>query len=71
MTGSLSYVKVVWVTFLKEKKKMEFGRVIFFVEMLDGTGNCMATLDSAATFYSASFSKPNPVWFGKLHPKNA
>ena len=25
---------------------------------------------SAATFYSASFSKPNPVWFGKVTPKN-
>ena len=25
---------------------------------------------SAATFYSVSFSKPNPVWFGKVTPKN-
>ena len=24
----------------------------------------------AATFYSVSFSKPNPVWFGKVTPKN-
>ena len=23
-----------------------------------------------ATFYSVSFSKPNPVWFGKVMPKN-
>ena len=25
---------------------------------------------TAATFYSVSFSKPNPVWFGKATPKN-
>ena len=25
---------------------------------------------SAATFYSVSFSKPNPVWFGKVTLKN-
>ena len=25
---------------------------------------------SAATFHSVSFSKPNPVWFGKVTPKN-
>ena len=24
---------------------------------------------TAATFYSVSFSKPNPVWFGKVTPK--
>ena len=24
---------------------------------------------NAATFYSASFSKPNPIWFGKVTPK--
>ena len=24
----------------------------------------------AATFHSVSFSKPNPVWFGKVTPKN-
>ena len=24
---------------------------------------------SAATFYSVSFSKPNPVWFGKVKPQ--
>ena len=23
-----------------------------------------------ATFHSVSFSKPNPVWFGKVTPKN-
>ena len=28
-----------------------------------------ANVSSAATFYSASFSKPNPVWFGKVAPK--
>ena len=25
---------------------------------------------NAATFHSVSFSKPNPVWFGKVTPKN-
>ena len=25
---------------------------------------------TAATFHSVSFSKPNPVWFGKVTPKN-
>ena len=25
---------------------------------------------NTAIFYSASFSKPNPVWFGKVTPKN-
>ena len=25
---------------------------------------------SAATFHSVSFSKPNPVWFGNVTPKN-
>ena len=31
---------------------------------------CRNMLGSAATFYSVSFSKPNPVWFGKVTPKN-
>ena len=33
---------------------------------------CLATAAqcTAATFHSVSFSKPNPVWFGKVTPKN-
>merc|ERR1712155_491397 len=29
----------------------------------------MGDLYTAATFHSVSFSKPNPVWFGKVTPK--
>ena len=30
----------------------------------------LCTICSAATFHSVTFSKPNPVWFGKVTPKN-
>ena len=29
----------------------------------------LCTICSAATFHSVTFSKPNPVWFGKVTPK--
>ena len=33
--------------------------------------DCEQRVCTAATFHSVSFSKPNPVWFGKVTPKNA
>ena len=30
----------------------------------------LCTICSAATFHSVTFSKPNPVWLGKVTPKN-
>ena len=35
-----------------------------------GKGRARVKMCSAATFHSVSFSKPNPVWFGKVTPKN-
>ena len=55
----------------KNKWKHNF---TFFFPNIARVANALSLpqqLCSAATFYSVSFSKPNPVWFGKVKPQNA
>ena len=45
--------------------------VINITQLSSSTINWWMSPCSAATFHSVSFSKPNPVWFGKIQPKIA